>query len=49
MVDLERRVIETEAIVEDLLELPSQRVAVGVALHDDVGREGRKPDVIVQT
>ena len=40
--------VQPEAVMENLLQLPAGRVAVGVPLDDDVGREGRKPDVIVQ-
>ncbi len=52
VVDLERRVVDPEALAEQLLELAPGGVAVGVALDEDMGRERREaradlPDVQV--
>ena len=52
VVDLEGRVVDPEALVQLVLELQPDRVAVGVLVDGDVGRERREagrdlPDVQV--
>ena len=37
VVDLERRVLDREALVEDPLELPADRVAIGVGVDEHMG------------
>ena len=49
MIDLERRVVETEAVVEDQLELAPHRMTVGTRWTTTWAEREGKPDVIVQT